>query len=340
MRSCQYNAYTNKLIYLKKNETYIRSLYRIKSFDYITTQSINIMTDLLTSLPLDMQYEIANKVDLQTIPCFMATCSSISSHFTNDFYTKLIVIDVVKRINNVIDVIKDYHTLFHSNDVQKRIAKQLLKHSFHMFENSKQSWNIVSLSNLWNDIIREVIVDIGCSYDDVLKAWIKMNRNLTLRDEEQVVVDSLMKTLMKPPNKYDLTFEHVDSKGQGRYYIQFSLSLKDINNPIASFAIQDIITEREQQDDCKELVSMIPTAVMDQDGFININLTNENLKGMVEYIVKVFGTETFMFEPDLVSYIEVGSMLWYGMSMGPFNNIINQEMSADVFRDKIIDILN
>lgn len=66
------------------------------------------MYNFLTVIPVDMQYEIVNRIDTQALPCFMVSCKYTSSICTKEYYFKRVTDNVEKRINDLIVVIKEY----------------------------------------------------------------------------------------------------------------------------------------------------------------------------------------------------------------------------------------
>lgn len=296
------------------------------------------MSDLITILPVEMQHEIANKIDLQSLPYFMSACKTTSAEFNNTYYINRIADNVETRLSDVIDVIKEYHISLHKNDVWERIAKKILKETYKIYHKAK-GLEKVRIYECLDQIKTIVVNDTGCPRDTVTQVWMMMNIDVSFNNQLQHIADSLIKSLL-PKSEYTVNFQYIDRKERGRYYIQFSLCLEDINKPTVAFYIQDLVTEREQHEDYKKLVYMIPTAVIDADGWTHFELTSPNLRAMVEYVLKVFGNETFMFETDMISYIEVWNNLWFLISSDTFSNIVKDEMSGDVFRNKLIDILN
>jgi hypothetical protein len=291
------------------------------------------MSNFLTVLPVDVQYEIANRIDLQTLPCFMVSCKYTSSIFTNEYYFKRVTDNVEKRLNDLIDVIKEYHISLHKNDISEKIVRRILKKIDYLFEKADYFRKLAILECI-DKIKKKVVDDIGCSTNTIALVSILMNSDIPLDYEQQRVAHSLIKSLL-PPSEYTVKFQYT-----ARHYIEFTLSLEDINKPTVSFMILNMAYKENQNKTNESLVHMIPTAVIDKDGWINFDLTNNNLRYMVEYVLKVFGNDTFMFKTHIVSNIEVWDDLWFRLSFDAFSDIVDDEMSAEVYKNQIINILD
>ena len=291
------------------------------------------MCDFTKYLPVDVNELIAKKVDLKSYPNFMATCKSTRSNITQQDYLENVVKNVETRLNNMIEVVKDYNTALNDKEARRRIGDTLLKAM-----NSK-------LMKHKGSFTREVYDDMGCIYEavkkniqttdeEIHKVWIHHTRGLPYDDSLLPVLDELRNVVIIKNNIYYQKISYRD--GDDRLILNFIYGFPNDELWIKFYCKtqgQDMYTDIRNGHD------YIPEATVAPQGpWISFKVTPQHIKGLAELIVYRVGVDTMMLGTHHVSTLRrwcKSYIISDETYQDAFDNVVNQKS----YRKKFLNIL-
>lgn len=292
--------------------------------------------EITRSLPFDMIEAIAKYLDVQTFPMFKCCCKDVYNAAPQSIYTDTLINTVNKRLVDIIEIIRQYHMEVRKPEVRTTIIRTILNEFNSKLRNNHEMWN--PYTNDMIQMIRRIIDKTACNENDVNRVWFLYMNNYEISNEDEHIVKALEDyTFLR---WYSLLFQFTDCKNQGKHYIQLEVDFTDENKPMLGFTMQEIINDKNM---CKADVDKlfeIQNAVYDVDGFSRFEISDYNIKAMSKFIVDFMGPDVFVFETDVVSYINPHSYLKYSVGEEFFEKQLNQFADCDQYRDKIIEILD
>lgn len=283
-------------------------------------------------LPFDVVEVITKYLDIHSMPLFRCSCKVANNAASEGIYKEALVKSVNRRLNDVVETIKEYHEKLRQPETRTKIICTILNE---LFLNVRKNPELHV--NAMIHMIRCVIEKTGCNENDVNRVWFLYMNSFQIDDYDQHIVKALEEyTLAK---SYSLLFQYTDCNNQGKHYIQLLVNFEDESKPTLAFTMQDIINDKDV--DAVHVQNLkIQNAYYDLDGFMRFEISQENILAMSEFIVDFMGLDVFVFETDMVTYIKSHSQQWLSVGEDFVEKQVNKYVDREQYRDKIIAILD
>lgn len=290
-------------------------------------------------LPWDMLTEVANHVDIQTVPYLRVSCKHAYRYVDINTFRERVIEDTKNKLEKVINLIKDFHNMIHHDPKAKvMLTSQLLKDfSKHVFEER-------DVYNFPTDVIKAQIRRFAefaeCHIDDATRVWIASCNEQAIPEEDALIYKALQNYVVG--SHYSFAYQYMDRKEVSTYYTHGYVEFSENGECAVTYCIQDIKNGKDITHEHKEAIARIPGAHLDSDGLIQlkVNLTSQSttLNELARFVVETFGLDNAMYDTDMVSYIKPSSYL----SFPKVNEVFEGSLKMDIcaWRDRLIAILD
>lgn len=290
---------------------------------------------MIDNLPFDVIENVVKHLDIHSILKFRCSCKTSNNLATEEIFKTTLIRTVNQRLNDIIELIQKYHKMLNQTSVRKTVVHTLLNQLYLLFKQKPLEY----LSFI-EYMFRVVSENANCSRDDVVRVWFRYMNSFSIVNENQTIIDELESFVLS--KRFSLLFVYTDCNNQGKYYIQLEINFDDEQHPLLGFTMQDIINDKHTNKEDMRNYLDVKDAEYDQDGFIRFEVSKSNILALSKFIVDVMGLDVFVFEPNMVSYINCHTRLCHCIEYD-FQSFteqqINKFVSREEYRDNIIDIL-
>lgn len=250
------------------------------------------MTDFM-SIPSDVAIHIANQLDIKSFSQFLTTCTYVNKNTKTAFDNK--VFDITENVFlEIIQNLVEYNESLLS--VYKYQATyDICKSVFTNILNARSS-DMDYLLTLLEQPVSKIVELIDVTEQDVhitLNQFVSEEDNNQEEEFQKQVVEALQECLFT--KEYNVIFALLNNKNQEVKY-RFILNINLSGSvPILKVIITDEENDTDLCDDAfvDNVNDFIDNAEITSDGEIVFATTEQNIKGLIRYICKVFGNGVF-----------------------------------------------
>jgi hypothetical protein len=279
----------------------------------------------------DMLTEIANHVDLQTVPYLQASCKLAYGYVDSKKFRERVIEDTKNKLEQMVNLVREFHNTIHKDpEVKAKLITQL-QNGFTQYAEE----NPYPAAFLFAEMINFAEY-AQCDIVEASRVWIESSFGRTISEEDAPIYKALQNYVVG--SCYSFAFQYMDRNEVGTYYSHGSISFNENGEYAMEYCIQDVKNGKDILDGHKEAISKIPGAYLDGDGLIQFKITETSIYELAKFVVDMFGMDNALYETDMVSYIKPSSKLSFPKRHDVFEAGLN--MDLDQWRDRLITILD
>lgn len=287
---------------------------------------------MINQMPLDVIDAIVSHTDVYSIPYLKTTCKTLSNRITNERYDSMVAQHIKKKLEDVINVVKQYHEAITNKDVEEQLFKRLLNQLYSRFYGKK----------VYFALQQHVRSETSFTYQQCFETYKRYITNQPLEQNDDVIIDSLKKFVIGTDKSvYIVSFNFIDRMlDKKMYYCVVNLQFHDTGDIKMNFSIQN--------------QKIINTVTIDAafGMSVNLNLRNKSVKRaeifvtdttlteLSECIVQEIGREICLSHIQVVNNIEkwIGPLTKYEEKL--FDIYVDSLINPYNYRHEIINILS
>jgi hypothetical protein len=282
-------------------------------------------------LPLDMLMEVANHVDLCTVPYLQVSCKLAYGYVDRNRFRERVIEDTQNKLEKMINLVREFHNTIHQDpNVKAKLTTQLQKGFLQYAEENRYTAALTFAEMV--HFAEYAKLDII----DATRVWIKSSQGKTIPEEDAPIYKALQNYVVG--SNYSFAYQYMDRNEISTYYTHGDITFDENGECVMEYCIQDIKNGKDILNDHKEAISKIPGATLNNDGLIQFKITKASTYELAKFVVNTFGLDNALYETDMVSYIKPSSKLSFPKKNDVFEDEMN--MNFDVWRDRLIDILD
>lgn len=275
------------------------------------------MTSIFHAIPLVLVEKIISECDAVSTFNFMATCKLGASlkHLGDNklrTVTKNVLVSIVSNV-------KDFATVLENTNIAKELMITVLKEiwrDYAMIRCCNSSAKEAFVANI-SVMIGTVVHLTGLSFKQVNDAWVNIwapNYKADLTQEQINIVHLAMTDYVFGERRcFSICFGTPSNDTNTRHMFSINLDFNDIS-PTMQFAMSDwtdISVNNNTYDDDKlpELLKCIPGSYSDNGGEIHFDITDENIGGMADALIKLSGNKIFTDNVEIALDVTVKKRL-------------------------------